>query len=341
MSIVAVDPNSGKDTLYLQYQFTNTCNYKCWYCWPESHSATHRWPDLDLIKTNLGSLIDHYRSNGKKKIVINLTGGEPTLWPDLNKFVKYFYEKYDCKFSLITNGSRTLSWWNQYAEYFDRITISVHHQSCDLDHLTRVADCVYKKSVIVEAQVLMDPYEWDKCIDLVNGLKKSKHKWSVAVKEILVNDTLIYNDEQKKYLSRSVKRKPGFFYHLLNNKLDNKKFTVTHDTGYFETIDYNTIIVNNWNHFKGWECNLGVDSIFIDYTGKISGTCGECLYGVDFYYNLHDIDFPNKFYPSITSVLCTKEGCYCISEVNLKKKKVIPILSTSSKEYQLNKYSNL
>jgi MoaA/NifB/PqqE/SkfB family radical SAM enzyme len=296
---------------------------------------------LDLIKLNLGSLIEHYRSAGKKKIVINLTGGEPTLWPDLSKFVRYFYEKYDCKFSLITNGSRTLSWWNQYAQYFDRITISVHHQSCDVEHIIRVADATYKQHVIVEAQVLMDPYDWTKCLGLVNDLKASKYKWMIAVKEILVNDKLIYNSEQKQYLSQTVKRKPGFFYHLFNNKLDNKKFTVTHDTGHVEKISYNTIIVNDWNHFKGWECNLGIDSIFIDYTGKISGTCGEFLYGLDSYYNLHDLDFSNKFKPAIQSVICTKEGCYCSPEVNLKKKKIIPIVPISLKVYPLNKYNSL
>jgi len=341
MTIVAVDPNSNKDTLYLQYQFTNTCNYSCWYCWPESHSGSHRWPDLDLIKRNLGHLIEHYRLNGKTKIVINLTGGEPTLWPDLSKFVKFFYEKYDCKFSLITNASRTLSWWETYGKYFDRITISVHNEKCDIDHINRVADCVYKQNVIVEAQVLMDPKSWNKCIGIIDQLKHSKYKWMISVKEILLENQLIYNEDQKKFLSQSVKRKPSFFYHLFNNKLDNKRFTVTHDTGIVERIDYNTIIVNDWNHFKGWECNLGVDSIFIDFTGKISGTCGEFLYGETNHYNLHDSDFSEKFKPSIKPVTCTKEGCYCSPEVNLKKKKIIPIMPVSLMEYPLHRYSTL
>jgi len=340
MSIIAVDPNSNKDTLYLQYQFTNTCNYKCWYCWPESHSASHRWPDLNLIKNNLSALISHYNNSGKKNIVINLTGGEPTLWPELSKFVKYFHDNHGCKFSLITNGSRTLSWWNEYARYFDRIIISVHHESCDIDHIIKVADNVYKQGVIVEAQVLMDPGAWNRCVDLVETLKTSRYKWMVTVKEILIDDQKIYNDDQKKYLL-SVKRKPGFFYHLFNNKLDNKKFTVTHDTGRIETIEYNTILVNDWNHFKGWECNLGVDSIFIDYTGRVSGTCGELLYGKDFYYNIHDLDFADKFNPEIKSVVCSKDGCYCASEVTIKKRKVIPIKPVLLKEHQLHKYSNL
>jgi organic radical activating enzyme len=324
MTIIAVDPNAEEDSLYLQYQFTNTCNYKCWYCWPESHSATHRWPDLSLIKNNLGQLIEHYKANGKTNIIINLTGGEPTLWPELSKFVKYFYEQYDCKFSLITNGSRTLSWWEEYAKFFDRIIISVHRESCDIEHIIRVADTAYKQNVIVEAQVLMDPKAWDNCVELVDKLKSSRYKWAITVKEILVENQLIYNELQKKYLSNSVKRKPGFFYHLFNNKLDNKKFTVTHDTGRVERIGYNTILINGWNHFRGWECNLGVDSIFIDYTGRISGTCGEYLFEKDFYYNLHDENF--DFKPDLKPIICSKDGCYCASEVMLKKKNIIPIV---------------
>jgi organic radical activating enzyme len=327
MTIIAVDPNSDKEMLYLQYQFTNVCNYKCWYCWPDSHSATHRWPDLSLIKKNLGHLITHYQSNGKKKIVINLTGGEPTLWPELAEFVEYFYEKYDCKFSLITNGSRTINWWEKNSGYFDRITISVHHQSCDLHHIIQVADLIYKQGVIAEAQVLMDSYAWDKCESLVNGLKTSKHKWMISVKEIIIDDKQIYNNTQKEFLSKSVKRSPNFFYHLINNKLGNKRYTVTYHDGRANKIDYNTILINSWNHFKGWECNLGVDSIFIDFTGMISGTCREFLYGENFYYNIHDIDFVEKFNPDIRPIICSKQGCYCIPEVNLKKRKIIPISS--------------
>jgi organic radical activating enzyme len=327
MTIIAVDPNADKEILYLQYQFTNVCNYKCWYCWPDSHSATHRWPDLDLIKKNLGHLVKHYQSNGKKKIVINLTGGEPTLWPELGEFVKYFYNEYDCKFSLITNGSRSLEWWERNSKYFDRITISVHHQSCNLYHIIQVADLIYKQGVIAEAQVLMDPHAWDKCVDLVSGLKNSKHKWMIAVKEIIIDDKQIYNQEQKSFLSKSVKRSPNFFYHLLNNKLGNKRYTVTHDNGDIEKIDYNTILVNSWNHFRGWECNLGIDSIFIDFTGTISGTCGEFLYGKNSYYNIYDINFAEEFAPTLQPVICSKQGCYCIPEVNLKKRKIIPIAS--------------
>jgi hypothetical protein len=186
----------------------------------------------------------------------------------------------------------------------------------------------------------MDPRNWNRCVELVETLKTSRYKWMIAVKEILIDNQKIYNNDQKKYLL-SVKRKPNFFYHLLNNKLDNKKFTVTHSNGRIEKIEYNTILVNEWNHFKGWECNLGVDSIFIDYIGRVSGTCGEYLYGKDFYYNMHDLDFANKFNPEIKSVICSKDGCFCAPEVVLKKRKVIPIKSVLLEEYPLHKYSNL
>ena len=320
MKIIAVDPRSKDDTLYLQYQFTNTCNYKCWYCFPGSHEGTHRWPSLELVKTNLGHLIEHYRAHGKKKIVINLTGGEPTLWPDLDVFVKYFYEKYNCTFSLITNGSRTLNWWKTNAQYFDRISISVHHSANNTEHIKTVADTIYEQGVIVEAQVMMDMTNWIWCQSIVNELKTSKRRWMISAKEILVDNEIIYNDQQKEYFKNSIKRYPNIFYFLRNNKLDIKRFSVILENGKRKSVSNSAIIVNDWNHFKGWECNLGVDSIFVDYTGRISGTCGEYLFGKDFYYNLHDQDFTDNFHPRITPVICTKDGCYCTPEVNLKKR---------------------
>lgn len=323
-NIIAVDSHSSREYLYLQYMFTNVCNYKCWYCFPGSNEGTHRWPDIDLIKANFGHLVDHYKKNGKTKIVINLTGGEPTLWPALEEFVAHFREK-GCVFSLITNGSRTEKWWRANSGLFDRVAISVHHEFSDVEHIKEVADICYDNSTVVEAQVLMDPTNWHQCVNLVEKLRDSRRRWMISAKEVLIDEKIIYDQEQRKYFKFPIKRWPNVFYFLKNNKLDIKRFSVTFEDGKKHRVGNNSIVVNDWNHFKGWECDLGVESIFINTQGTISGTCGEYLYGLDNLYNINDSDFIYKFSPEIRPTICTKESCLCVPESNLRKRRVIPI----------------
>ena len=326
MNIISVDSHSSQGYLYLQYMFTNVCNYKCWYCFPGSNEGTHRWPEFDLIKSNFKHLVDHYKKYGKQKIVINLTGGEPTLWPGLEEFVGFFRDQ-GCVFSLITNGSRTEKWWRENSSLFDRIAISVHHQYSDIGHVKRVADICYENSTVVETQVLMDPRNWDKCTGIVEKLRSSKKRWMISAKEVLVNEKIVYDSEQKKYFRFPIKRWPNVFYFLKNNKLDIKRFTVTFENGKKQRVGNNSIVVNGWNHFKGWQCDLGVESIFITVDGTITGTCGEYLYGMDRHYNLHDENFISDFDPVIRSTICTKESCLCVPESNIRKRRVIPIVS--------------
>lgn len=46
------------------------------------------------------------------------------------------------------------------------------------------------------------------------------------------------------------------------------------------------------------------------------------IYGIDFYYNINDLDFVNKFNPIIKPTTCQKTQCLCQGEVVLSKKKI-------------------
>jgi molybdenum cofactor biosynthesis enzyme MoaA len=98
------------NSLHIGYVVGTTCNFKCHYCFDGCNDGQYRFPaDLNLVKENLGYLIELYRTYyNKEKVRIHITGGEPTLWPDLGEFVKYFHDEYNCKISLSTNGNNML-----------------------------------------------------------------------------------------------------------------------------------------------------------------------------------------------------------------------------------------
>jgi hypothetical protein len=83
-------------------------------------------------------------------------------------------------------------------------------------------------------------------------------------------------------------------------------------------------IMNMLNRFKGWSCSIGINFLMISKEGEIRGTCRQHIYGLDFYYNINDVDFIKKFNPTLQYVTCEQQMCLCAGET-LINKKVIPI----------------
>jgi radical SAM protein with 4Fe4S-binding SPASM domain len=92
------------DKLYFQWHITNLCNYRCKHCYQDRFDDKE---DLDWqgIK-KIADTIIRYALENKKRIVINITGGEPFLKKELFLLLDYLEPKTAIeKFVIITNGS--------------------------------------------------------------------------------------------------------------------------------------------------------------------------------------------------------------------------------------------
>ena len=306
-------------TLRIEFMIGNTCNHKCWYCFTGSNEGEYRWSDdFDTTVNNLFHLLDHYKKYGKERFEIHIVGGEPTLWPQLGKFAKTIKENYNSWISISSNGSRTLRWWEKYSQYFDDIMISVHHEYADVDHIIQVCDIAYTKGPVVNAMVLMDPFAWNKCIEIIARLKTSKKRWFINSMAVMHN-TINYTHEQKKYISRSIKRFPNPFWLLKKIKNLKKDPKIVFENGKTKTVNRNWLGLNNYTNFKGWLCNIGVDNLYIDKDGRITGSCRTVLFEN---YNLYDPDFIKKFNPEIKPKICDRSFCGCQPEQLLDKIKI-------------------
>jgi organic radical activating enzyme len=340
MKIVEVNQRWPENKLRIEIMLGNTCNYKCWYCFPGSNEGTDRWPEYDLFIKNLEHLLNYYINNlDKKTFELHIIGGEPTMWPDFGRFIQHFKDNFDCVFSMSSNGSRTLRWWKQYGKYMDKVILSCHHESVDIDHFIAVADCLYDQRVIITGLVLMDPNHWDKCMDLVERLKKSQRRWGIDAQEIY-HSTISYNEEQIEILKKHRLRQANPFWFLINNKHTRLKTSVVTEDGSKINVKNNEIILKKINNFYGWDCNLGIDSLFINKDGYLQGACGNNLYNLDFKYNIRDKDFIGNFKPALRSTICSNLNCLCQPESNLTKK-IIHSDLTLSKVHPLHRYTNL
>lgn len=332
-TITEIKQDWPRDRLLIQYAIHNVCNYKCWYCFPGSNTGDMRWPDLDLITSNFLYLIEYYKIHlGKTKFQLNLLGGEPTLWPKLSEFIKNIKDALgeDISIMITTNGSRTISWWESNGHYYDHVLISCHPDYVDPAHVIKVADRLYEKNVHTDVTVLMDPTKWNIALDIIKQLKSSRRRWPIIASQV-IHETINYTKEQKKVLTKYLKRFPNPFWFRRVNKEHKYKTSIVYSDGTKQKISKTYLLINDLNHFQGWDCDIGIDAIAIHFNGKLSGTCAVNLYNLPFTYNLYDVDFQSKFNPVLTSTTCTMMNCDCQPEINISKriidssKKIIPI----------------
>ena len=322
--------NTLEDYLYITYNLTTTCNFECNYCWPGLHDGKYRWPELDIITKNFTHLLNEY---GKSNVRITLSGGEPTLWPELIEFAQYLKEKHQCRLTLNTNGSRSIKWWKKNCEYFDDIEISVHNEFANIPHTIEVLDEIYNRgNIMVAAQMLMDPKNWSKSVENVTRLVEHPTQWLVKLKTLTnptTGEIVDYTQHQLNYLEKKIQKIPPKDYIDLmfsTGKIiedDKTKYsTMTYEDN--TTVQFNTfeIFKNKLNQFKEWSCDIGSGRIGINAAGILAGNCRVSISNLTF--NLHDPAFVDTF--SLQSVhpssLCTKQFCDCTSDIKVSKRKL-------------------
>lgn len=333
MQIREVKQNWPTDTVRIDLTLSNICNHKCWYCFPGYNDGSIKWPEFDLFVTNLSHLLDYYLEHtSKKRFDFHIMGGEVTHWKRFFDLIVFFKDRYDCIFTLTTNGSKDLEWWSKAADYLDYVTISTHHEFASPTHLRDVADLLYEKNVIVNTVVLMDPFAWDKCMDIIAFYKQSKHRWSIRYLEIIEQPTVKYTPEQVAVLKTLRARGPNWWWFFKNNKSYKSKVKVVDQFYKTHRVSDEKIVLERMNNFKGWECNLGVDWIAVKMDGTISGICGNGLFANVEKFNIYTDNFTELFKPNIVPTICQQSNCWCMFEANSNKrqldvanKKVIPI----------------
>jgi organic radical activating enzyme len=304
----------------IEYMPGNLCNHRCHYCFPGSNEGDMPWPDLDLVKKNFTHLLKHYESQGKTKSNLFLVGGEPTLWPGITDFCNHLKNNFDIVIEISTNGTRKIAWWKENAKCFDIVSVSVHREYANIQHLIEVCDTLYEQEIFVNANVMIDSDAWDTCVANVEAMKTSKHAWPILAKIIHYDGNHRYTEEQLSYFENGVKRYPDKKWYESTFKKPRTEIEITRDDDTtFKVASDSYIIRNKLNYFKGWHCNLGVDIIKIFADGRITGNCQQIIYD-DF--NLYNEDFVERFHPSLEPVICTKNACICTGESFCNKVKL-------------------
>jgi organic radical activating enzyme len=315
------------DTLRVAFQLGNPCTYNCSYCPPMTKDGSIPWPDVDKAIAIVDRIHEVYTSSpyNKKVIIYDLQGGEPTVWKDIEKLLIHINEIGDvCQ--ILTNASRSVRWWDEYGKYFDRVTMSFHPESADKVHFTEVIKVLQKNNVNCGAAILMLPELWDKCIDAKEYILEN---CDIELYLKILKDQSVYpakmwpyTDDQLKYIEGN-----GHFKqkvpHANGRKYGSSTLLYDSKTNTHQRIITDRLIVTNQNRWRGWQCNIGIDTLLLDQHGRIrkGAYCykphekPEHVIGNWKTDDVKTLKFPTE------AVTCHYDACWCIHDIRARKYK--------------------
>lgn len=265
---------SVKDIAIVDWSMGTTCNYECSYCPEPLHDGKQPWPTEDKWWRILDTMYDHFQ----RPIQYILSGGEPTVMPNFDKFLQAI-KKHNPQnlVSIITNGSRTIRWWEKYGELIDTVNLSVHLEQCNPAHLLDVCHTYYKPGWNeLNVLVAITPEQWDKGIEAAELLASASNGYSVSLKRMRIefgSQTYPYDDYQEYILQKYAlfnTYDPNWMYPLRKPKRIALEHRIHYKDGTDEFLNANNNINQNNNVFTGMKCYIGIDKIFINQFREIT-----------------------------------------------------------------------
>jgi len=327
MSINSIQYKHREFDRVLQIEWTlgNTCNYSCSYCSPSLHDNSFPWIDLAASKKFIDRIYEHYGSLGIEHYIWKFGGGEPTLYKSFPELCAYINAKPNSYIIPITNGSRKLDWWRANAENFFIVHFSVHPEFADAEHIMEVCDYLFEQGVNSFCHVMIKPDEYDRCMEIIETLKRSRHSgWGIQAKplhHIWATETaderelFPYTEEQKKIFTGTI-RNQVHAGKMAGLKI-NRDMTVTTDEG---TRDFDPYwaVTHEIVDWRGFHCMAGINRIYINYDKRVYLGAG-CRVDRENFTGL-TYDDPSLEFPS-SGVICKQERCVCIADVQVPKRR--------------------
>lgn len=308
----------------LNWMLHDRCTYNCSYCPPTNKAGNDDWLSIDFSKEFINNL-ESWLDGKHKDVIVNFTGGEPTVWPKFAELVNHIKSK-NWYTTISTNGSRSLAWWTEHQHKFDKISFSYHSEFAKDEEFFEKSKYLssQKSDGEFSVKIMMNPREWARCVNMVEMFLQSDLAIRFDLRPLQQNFGLQdlniepYTVEQEEYMRDAYQRVKK---HILKDKQLYKTNQGTKvDIGYHaiyddkvEILDPNQLILENKVNFKGWTCNIGIDQIFVNSLGKIWG--GTCLQGTP----LGNIQRPNKINWPTEPTVCETVHCGCYTDITLEK----------------------
>lgn len=301
------------NNLVIDWILSNVCNFKCSYCSPDSNGGDLVWPDIENCRIAVDQITKQSTHDYR---IYTILGGEPTVWKNFTKLTEIIKSRDDKSVvNILTNGSRTINWWNRTKPYIDKVSISFHHEFADVNHIIDVVNTI-QTDCQTNIQMLMDVNQFDKCVRLFETLRDATNI-PIQLKKLQVTfggkEWMKYSIDQLdtiKQLHRQTASRPSS-----KRNITSLGITCLYDNGEITQENNHDLIQAGTNKFYGWKCNIGQDLLVISANGNIipANACNTNMI-------LGNIkDDPSKIRLLTEQVTCTYKECTCGTDIEVAK----------------------
>jgi len=252
--------NGPPNTAIISFKPHNVCNYTCDYCHPNSNDGSEKYNTNYMAVANFVNTI----REKNKHVCLEILGGEPTMWPQLQDFVNAVSHE-NLIIELNTNGSRTLRYWEEFKPGNNVIIFSWHPKEVDTEHLINVIEIMKPKCHPI-VSVLITPETWEKGLDAIKKFEKANILMDIKPvrKSLIIEDLYPYTESQLNYIRTYSQNTSNInFPNWLNLYPTAIKLNGIEE-------NWNSLVINKKIFFTNWKCNAGIDRFVIEPSGDIS-----------------------------------------------------------------------
>lgn len=285
-----------QDKIKVEWNLGKRCNYDCAYCPAEIHDNVSLHTDIEILKSTVDKLV----SLGDVRI--SLTGGEPTVHPQITELIDYIKHVGVSWLSITTNGTRKPEWYiNQKADHW---VYSLHFTEGDWLRVVNTIKSVHLLKHLTPIMVnIMAHHDFMTQVkSAVTALKEANVPYVVRRIRWTAGDRDLFDD---------MRYHPNDLQWIKDNTSTVEANCVVDDG----TLTHaNDIIKLHLNKFKGWVCYAGLESLMINWDGEVHrATCrvGGSLGNI----------YTDTFSRPTDSVICDRNFCTCASDIPLTKAK--------------------
>lgn len=299
---------------HVEMRIGNVCNFDCSFCHSDFKDGSRRPLSLDLYKRTISNLLD----DSNIPTLITIQGGEPTLYAQLEEFLKFIKSK-GGYIQLFSNGSRTIRWWSEFLpkKLIDRLIITHHpEQNADPDHTATVLNMAKELLPDVTCSVTIVRSVFDKSLAHADKIKSQVSNLEVTIipvihAELFYDIHQVYTVEELEIIKN---KNTGFLSEGYVVKTFFGSTICQESTGQWHKRYGQAMQILNENKFKGWECDAGIYRIVIEtdeaYKAmcRVDGVIGKVSDG--------NIKYSDK--PTV----CQIEDCFCGADITIPKRKM-------------------
>jgi len=304
------------------------CNYSCRYCPSSLHNGKNHLFNWEQIEPFLDKMFEHWDG---KYINFSLSGGEPTMSPFFPQMVQKIHSL-GGNVGITTNLARTPRFIKENFKYLTYAACSFHPaqefaNGTAKDYLDRIR--IATMQTMVSLRIMMDPLYWEETLEFIDQAKKTT---TARIELVYIDDQygssrtklakINYSEEQNQFFKnfKQVETRSSPDNISVTNPIY-RPFppwspTATFSDGSRAIIDNEQELINRGQtNFYDFNCNIGVESLFIHQNGHIKrGNCdvGGVIGTVK--------DFDQLNWNTLSNpVICNSLRCHCGADISISK----------------------